>query len=61
MNSTLSPVTLSIVAKATNLNIFHRLPFDVQWFDTVDTIADPFPAACVPVEVGIEMAGHLFF
>ena len=41
-----------------NLNILHGLAFDVQRFDTVDTIAHPFPAARAPVEVGIEMARH---
>jgi hypothetical protein len=54
------PTASTIVANAANLNILHWLTFDVQRFDTVDTIAYPFPAASAPVEIRIEMAGHSF-
>src|SRR5262245_37793465 len=43
---------------AADLNILYRLTFDVQRPDAVDTIANPFPAAGAPVEVGIQMAGR---
>src|SRR5215831_10716967 len=43
---------------AADLNILYRLTFDVQRPDAVDTIANPFPAACVPMKAGIEMTGR---
>ena len=36
--------TSAIKTNAANLNVLHRLTFDVQRFDAVDTIANPFPA-----------------
>jgi hypothetical protein len=51
----------SIVTKAANLNIIHGLTCDVQRLNAVRTIANPFPAAGAPVEIGIEVARHLFF
>jgi hypothetical protein len=48
------PTASTIVANAANLNILHRLTFDVQWLGAVDTVTDPLPTAGAPVEVRIE-------
>jgi hypothetical protein len=52
------PTASTIVANAANLNILHRLTFDVQWLGAVDTVTDPLPTAGAPVEVRIEVARH---
>jgi len=50
----LEAATSPIITKATDLKIVHRPPRDVQRLDAMDTVANPFPAASAPVEVGIE-------
>src|SRR5262249_53911030 len=52
------PAASPIVTKTADLNVLHRLTFDAQRLDTVDTIANPFPATCAPVELRIEVAAH---
>jgi hypothetical protein len=50
------PTASTIVTKAADLNIIHGLTCDVQGFDAVDTVANPFPTAGAPMKVGIQVS-----
>jgi hypothetical protein len=52
------PFLLWDKCELSNLNVLHRLTFNFQRLNAVDTIAHPFPAAGAPLEVRIEVAGH---
>src|SRR5262245_53494121 len=54
----LKSASSSIITDAPNLNVFHRLTFDVQRFDAVLAVTHPMPAASAPMKIRIEIDIH---
>jgi hypothetical protein len=52
----LKSASSAIVTNAANLNILHGMTGDVQWVNAVHTIANPFPTACAPVKIWIQVS-----